>query len=71
MSSDNCNLKVLLMGKATIDDAEAVRFMLAIATRQTIIEIDMNSNILGSHEITNPIKGQSESAGLKKKILSL
>ena len=52
------------MGKANIDDKEAARFTLAIAARQTITELDMNSNILGSHEISNPIKGQSESAGI-------
>ena len=64
LSSEHCNLQVLSMGGANIDDVEAARFMTAIAVRQTITDLYLHSNILGSHEISNPIKRKHQSAGL-------
>ncbi len=50
LSSNYCNLVVLRMQNANVDDYEASLFMEAIAVSNTIKELDLCHNLLGSHE---------------------
>jgi Ran GTPase-activating protein (RanGAP) involved in mRNA processing and transport len=50
LSSESCNLVVLRMQNANVDDYEAAQFMAAIGVRRTIKELDLCHNLLGSHE---------------------
>lgn len=63
LSSNSCNLTVLSMCNANIDDNEASKFMLAIAIRHTIRNLNMAENLLGSHEITNAVIRKVTTAG--------
>lgn len=51
ISSEDCALTVLRMQNANVDDNEAFRFMETIAARNTIQELDLSHNLLGSHEV--------------------
>ena len=55
LGDENCPLKVLRMQKADIDDFEAEGFITKLMNNQTLTEIDLSNNLLGSAENLNTV----------------
>jgi len=62
LSSSTCNLIQLIMSTADIDDYEASRFMLAIINKPSLRELDLSSNLIGSHEFA--LKKNQDTGGV-------
>ena len=56
LSSPNCPLQRLILQNADVDDYECERFIAAISDNDTLIEIDLSGNKIGSAEALNTVK---------------
>lgn len=55
LKSDQCNLDVLHLADCNLDDKKVNMFLPSISAKNTLLELDLSENLLGSHEAVNSL----------------